>query len=73
MLRPGYLFGEISIVYDCLTTATVQAKKYCNLGKLDVEKYREIVTMQPKIQDEIKVGIYEYEDKMLKFIKRSMQ
>lgn len=29
--------------------------------------------MQPKIQDEIKVGIYEYEDKMLKFIKRSMQ
>ena len=21
-LRPGYLFGEISIVYNCLTTAT---------------------------------------------------
>ena len=34
LLRPGYLFGEISIVYNCLTTATVQAKKYCNLGKL---------------------------------------
>lgn len=23
LLRPGYLFGEISIVYNCLTTATV--------------------------------------------------
>lgn len=29
--------------------------------------------MQPKIQDEIKTGIYEYNDKMLNFIKRSMK
>ena len=73
ILRPGYLFGEISIVYNCLTTATVKAKKYCNLGKLTKEKYKEIITMQPKIQDEIKTGIYEYDDKMLNFIKRSMK
>ena len=73
LLRPGYLFGEISIVYNCLTTATVQAKKYCNLGKLTKERYKEIVTMQPKIQDEIKTGIYEYNDKMLNFVKRSMK
>jgi CRP-like cAMP-binding protein len=73
ILRPGYLFGEISIVYNCLTTATVQAKKYCNLGKLTMERYREIITIQPKIQEEIKTGIYEYNDKMLNFIKRSMK
>jgi len=23
LLRPGYLFGEISIVYNCLTTAKI--------------------------------------------------
>jgi len=73
LLRPGYLFGEISIVYNCLTTATVQAKKYCNLGMLTKEKYKEIVTMQPTIQDEMKRGIYEYNDKMLNFIKKSMK
>lgn len=73
LLRPGYLFGEISIVYNCLTTATVQAKKYCNLGKLTKERYKEVITILPKIQDEIKTGIYEYNDKMLNFIKRSMK
>lgn len=73
LLRPGYLFGEISIIYNCLTTATVKAKKYCNLGKLTKEKFKEIVTMQPKIHEQIKAGIYEYEDKMLNFIKRSMK
>lgn len=73
LLRPGYLFGEISIVYQCLTTATVKAKKYCNLGRLTKEKWKDIVTMQPKIFEQVKQGIYDYEDKMLNFIKRSMK
>ena len=49
ILRPGYLFGEISIVYNCLTTARVQARKYCNLGKLSKEMYKEVITIQPRI------------------------
>lgn len=73
MLRSGYLFGEISIVYNCLTTATVQAKKYCNLGMLTKESFKEVITIQPKIQEEIKQGIYEYSDKMLNFVKQSMK
>ena len=73
LLRPGYLFGEISLIYSCLTTATVKAKKYCNLGKLTKENFKEITTTQPKIHEQIKAGIYEYEDKMLNFIKRSMK
>lgn len=43
ILRPGHLFGEISLVYHCLCTATIQAKKYCNLGKLSKERYKEII------------------------------
>ena len=31
------------------------------------------MTTQPKIHEQIKAGIYEYEDKMLNFIKRSMK
>ena len=60
-------------MYNCLTTADVLAKKYCNLGKLTKEKYKEVIVMQPKIQEEIKTGIYEYDDKMLNFIKSSMK
>ena len=40
---------------------------------LTKEKYKEIITMQPMIQEEIKTGIYEYNDKMLNFIKKSMK
>lgn len=29
--------------------------------------------MQPKINEEIQTGIYDYEDKMLRFIKRSIK
>ena len=73
LLRSGQLFGEISIIYDCLTTATVRAKKYCNLAKLSKEKYKEITTTYPRINEEIKNGIQQYDDKMLKFIKRSLK
>ena len=73
LLRPGYLFGEISIMYNCLTTATVKAKKYCNLGKLTKERFKEVITMLPNIAVEIKSVIYQYNDNMLNFLKRSMQ
>lgn len=43
------------------------------MGKLTKERYKEVITLHPKIQDEIKTGIYEYNDKMLNFIKRSMK
>lgn len=29
--------------------------------------------MQPKIKDEIQLGIYQYDDHMLEFIKRSIK
>ena len=72
-LRPGYLFGDISLVYDCLCTATVQSSKYCNLGVLKKSKYEEVITIYPSIRKEIQEGIYEYDDKMLRFIKRSIK
>ena len=52
-LRPGYLFGEISLVYNCLTTSTIQSSKYCNLGKLTKEKFNDVVTIYPSIRTEI--------------------
>ena len=73
MLRPGSYFGEISLVYGCLCTAKVVAKKYCTLAKLSKDKFKEVTTQMPAMLDAINKGIYEYDDKMLRFIKRSMQ
>lgn len=41
-LRPGQYFGEIGIVYDCVTTATVVATKYCTLASLTKDKFKEL-------------------------------
>ena len=73
MLRPGQHFGEISLVYGCLCTAKVVAKKYCTLAKLTKDKFKEVTTQIPAMLEAINKGIYEYDDKMLRFIKRSMQ
>ena len=72
-MRPGYLFGEISLIYNCLCTATVQSSKYCNLGVLKKSKYQEIVTIYPNIKEEMQQNIYDYDDKMLRFIKKSIK
>ena len=72
MLRSGQYFGEISLVYGCKCTAKVVAKKYCTLAKLTKEKFKEVTTQIPAMLEEINKGIYEYDDKMLRFIRRSM-
>lgn len=72
-LRPGQYFGEISLVYGCKATAKVFAKKYCTLAMLTKEKFKEVTTQIPSLLEELQQGIYEYDDRMLRFIKRSMK
>jgi len=72
-LRPGKYFGEISLIYDCLCTARVVANKYCTLAKLTKEKFKALITLIPQFREAINKGIYDYNDKMLKFIKKSMK
>ena len=42
ILRQGQLFGEISLIYNCLTTASVIALKYCTIGQLAKKDFMEI-------------------------------
>lgn len=72
-LRPGQYFGEISLVYGCKRTAKVFAIKYCTLAMLTKEKFKEVTTQIPQLLEELQQGIYEYNDRMLRFIKRSMK
>ena len=71
-LRPGHYFGEISLIYDCLCTAKVIANKYCTLAKLEKENFKALCKQIPQLQEAFNKGIYDYDDKMLRFIKKSM-
>ena len=43
------------------------------MGVLEASKYAEVITIYPSVKEEIQKGIYEYDDKMLRFIKRSIK
>jgi len=72
-LRQGQLFGEISLIYNCLTTASVIALKYCTIGRLNQIDFDEIVLQHPQILKYIKEGIFEYNDKDMLFIKMTLK
>lgn len=35
-LRHGDYFGEISVIYDSVRSATVKCTNYCTMGKIDL-------------------------------------
>ena len=48
-LRPGDHFGEISLIFQCPCTATVRATKYSNVGNMSADKFKELLSLYPKI------------------------
>lgn len=73
VLRQGQLFGEIALIYDCVTTASVIAQKYCTIGKLEPKYWEEVVNEHPSILQHVKAGIFEYQDKDMRFIKMALK
>ena len=73
VLRQGQLFGEISLIYECATTASVIALKYCTIGKLEKKDFDEIILEHPQILKYVKEGIFKYHDKDMRFIKMALK
>lgn len=73
VLRQGQLFGEISLIYKCMTTASVIALKYCTIGKLKSDDFTEITLQHPEILKYVKEYIFEYADKDMRFIKSALK
>jgi len=64
LLRSGDYFGEVSLVYDCPRTATVQSTKYSTMAELKKGAYKEILILFPFLVDELKQGIFRYNDRL---------
>lgn len=73
VLRQGQLFGEISLIYKCMTTASVIALKYCTIGKLLEKDFHEITLQHPEILKYVKEYIFQYTDKDMRFIKMALK
>ena len=73
VLRQGQLFGEISLIYKCMTTASVIALKYCTIGKLLENDFAEITMTHPEILKYVKEYIFTYTDKDMRFIKMALK
>ena len=72
-LLQGQLFGEISLIYNCVTTASVIAYKYSTIGKMPKEDFHGMCHRYPEILKSIKEGIFKYKDKDMKFIKMALR
>lgn len=66
-LRPGDYFGEISLIYGCKRTASVNSSKYSTLAMLKKVHYKEILIEFPDLQEQLKQSIFRYKDRMKRF------
>jgi len=71
-LRPGDYFGEIALIYGCKRTAEVIVTKYTTLAKMELAAFKELQTELPEFIDCLNKGVFGYQDRMMRFIKRSL-
>ena len=68
-LKKYSYFGEISLLFDNLCTATISARKYCNLAMLSKLNLNNMMTRLPFIHKALKKGVYDYKDNTMEFTK----
>ena len=72
-LRQGQLFGEISLIYNCVTTTSVIALKYSTIGNMSKSDFLDVCVKHPEIKKCVTEGIFLYADKDMKFIKMALR
>ena len=73
ILRPGDHFGEISLLYGCPRTATVVSQNYITIAKLKYDGFNDIRNSYPQIVDKMKEHLYNYNDRLKKFLIESLE
>lgn len=73
LLRSGDYFGEISLIYACPRSATISSTKYSTMAQLSKASFKEILISFPNMVEELKKGIFLYNDKMKRFIIQSLE
>ena len=73
-LKEGDHFGELSIIYSCRRSATVQSKNYQALARINRQFFKEVVSEFPEWETALKnKAIKSYRDKKIQFILRMLK
>jgi CRP-like cAMP-binding protein len=53
-LKPGALFGEISLLYNCRRTAKIVSKNYCTMARFNLATFKELTQKFPEVYHDFK-------------------
>lgn len=61
------------MLYGCKRTAQCMSMKYSTLAKLSMQNFKNISLEFPEFQNQLKEGIYKYNDKQKKFLRKHLE
>ena len=69
LLGPGDLFGEVSLLYGCRRTATVQSQQYCECAFLNQEEFSNLMSSHNVFKRYLQLNIQRnYDDELRIFL-----
>jgi CRP-like cAMP-binding protein len=63
ILRPGAMFGEVALLFNCKRTATVVSKNYCTMAKLAKKQFVDLYQKFPELYIDFKNRTKSYQDR----------
>lgn len=73
VLCPGDHFGEISLLYNCPRTASIQSRNYNTLAGLRKDMFRVIDQEFPEFKHELTRHLFKYNYRKKQFLKSAFQ
>lgn len=70
LLRPGSIFGEVSLISNCRRTATVECRNYCTMAQLSSSHFKEMCKKFPDVLKKLKDRRSEYMDTWKIFVRK---
>ena len=62
LLIEGDHFGEISLIYDCITQASCVSRNYLSLAVLEKDRFREFIINEVEFKEQLLMYIKKYKD-----------
>lgn len=73
VLQQNDYFGEISLIFDSVRTATVTCKNYCTLGRLSIKTLFEVCENQSFVRKALLKRVHLYNDQLSIFVMETLR
>jgi len=67
-MKEGEYFGEISLLYNCKRSATVQVADYGMYGAITWRVFDELIASEPKFKEMLSKRTCDYDDTLRVFL-----